>query len=229
MENEYQEIDLVELAGHVLRKWWLIVILFVLSSGTAFYVTYAMITPIYSASTMIFIGKESAKIADISLMDLEVGNQLVSDYEQLLKTNLVVEQVIKELSLTATPGIVRGNLAVQIIKDSRFMRISYQDPDPEMAVQVANKLSDVLKLQAEAIVGVKNVVIVDYAKVPKAPISPNKMKNAAVAGMLGIMVALFVIFVQLMLDNTLKKETDIEKELGLPVLGAIPHFKGEQR
>lgn len=229
MNEEYQEIDLIELAGHVFKKWWLILLLMVISSGTAFYATKLMVTPIYEASTTVFIGKEAAKIADISMMDLEMGNQLVTDYTELLKTNQVLELVISELSLHAVPSDLESNLIVSVIKDSRFMRISYQDPNPEMAVKVVDKISDILKVKAEEIVGVKNVVIVDYAKVPTFPVSPNKSKNTAVAGVLGIMTALFVIFVQVMLDNTLKKESDVEKELGLPVLGAIPKFKGEAR
>jgi len=46
---------------------------------------------------------------------------------------------------------------------------------------------------------------------------------------LGMAVAVCVILLQHMLDNTFKKEQDVEKELGLPVLGLIPVFKGEER
>lgn len=229
MDNEYQEIDLVELAGRIFSKWWLIAIFTVISMGVSIGITRTMITPIYEASTTVFIGKEAAKLADFSIADLEIGNQLVTDYNEMLQTNQVLNLVIKELSLDAEPQQLRANLTVSTIKDSRFMEISYTDPNPDMAMKVVDKISDILKIKAEEIVGVKNVVIVDYAEKPEFPVSPSLMKNAAVAGMLGMMAALFIIFVELMLDNTLKKEDDVEKELGLPVLGAIPKFKGEPR
>ena len=229
MSEEYQEIDLLELGRIVLGKWWLILLLICVSSGTAFFTTKALVTPIYQASTTVFIGKESTKIADISLMDIQVGDQLVTDYNQLVKTNLVMNRVIDELALKATPGELVSHLSVETIKDSRFMRIAYEDPNPDMAVQVVNKVSDLLKIEAENVVGVKNVVIVDYATKPKTPVRPSRSKNMVIAGVLGMAVAVCVILLQHMLDNTFKKEQDVEKELGLPVLGLIPVFKGEER
>lgn len=229
MEKDYQEINLLEVTGHVLKKWWLILLLVLIASGAAFFVTTRVVTPIYEASTTVFIGKESAKIADISLMDIQVGSQLVTDYTELLKTNQVLDRVIWELALKAEPKDVRENLTVSIIKDSRFMRIAYQDSDGELAVKVADKISDILRVKAEEIVGVKNVVIVDYAETPDVPVSPSVLKNTAIAGVLGAMLALCLVFLQMIMDNTLKKETDIEKELGLPVVGVIPRFKGEKR
>lgn len=229
MDYENQEIDFSDLARILASKWWLILVLTLVASITALSVTQTMITPVYQASTTVFIGKESAKITDISLMDIQVGSQLVTDYSELIRTNLVLDQVIAELSLKAKPRDLRSNLSVRTLKDSRFMEISYRDTNPEMAVKAVNMISDILKLKAEEVVGVKNVVIVDYALKPQVPVSPVPSRNILVAGTLGALLAVAIIFIQMMLDNTLKKETDIEKELGLPVLGMIPRFKGEVR
>lgn len=229
MEKEYQEVDILELAGRVMKKWWLILLLVLIAAGASLLMTRTMVTPVYEASTTVFIGKESAKLSDISLMDIQVGSQLVTDYTELLETNQVLESVIWELALKANPEALRENLTVSIIKDSRFMRIAYKDPNPELAVKVADKISDILKVKAEEVVGVKNVVIVDYAKVPSVPDSPSLPKNMGIAGVMGMMLALVVIFMQLVLDNTMKVESDVELELGLPVMGVIPRFKGEKR
>lgn len=229
MQKEYQEMNLLEVAGHVGKRWWLILLLLLIAAGSSFLVTSFMITPVYEASTTVFIGKESAKIADISLMDIQVGSQLVTDYTELLETNQVLEQVIWELALKTDPSTLRDNLTVSSIKNSRFMRIAYRDPNPELAVKVADRISDILKVKAEDIVGVKNVVIVDYGQMPTVPDSPSLPKNTGIAGIMGIMLALIVIFMQMILDNTMKSESDVETELGLPVLGVIPRFKGAER
>ena len=57
---------------------------------------------------------------------------------------------------------------------------------------------------------------------PTAPIKPNKVMNIAIAGVLGVMIGLFVIFLLEYLDNKIKTPQDIEKHLGLPLLGVIP-------
>lgn len=229
MEQEYQEIDLIEVFWVVLRKWWLIILLMVIAGGAAYYVTDTYITPVYKAESTLFIGKESDILSNISLSDVSLDNKLVLDYRELIKTRLVTEEVIEELSLiTTTKGLIE-NLSIDVIADSRFMHISYEDPIPERATQIVNSLSDVLANRAMDIVGVDNVKIVDYAIVPVEPISPSKMKNVAIAAVLGAMVALGIIFLQMLMDNTVKTEEDVEKILGLSVLGVIPEFKGEVR
>ena len=229
MEQEYQEIDLRELIHIVLAKWWLIVIFFVFSIGITAFVTINYITPMYEAKSTLFIGKETNNIAGISLSDLQFDNKLVVDYRELIKTRLVTEEVIERLDLDVTVSGFVSRLSVATITDSRFINISFQDANPETAARVANVLSEVLVDKAVDVVGVKNVRIVDEAIPPMGPISPRLYLNIAIAGVLGIMIAVFCIFVINMLDNTIKKEEDIEKYLQLSVLGVVPKFKGDER
>lgn len=229
MNEEYQEIDLVELFKSVLRRWWLIALFMIMAGGAAYYVTTEYITPIYEAKSTLFIGKENDVLSSVSIGDLQLDNKLVVDYRELIKTRLVTEEVIQDLSLLTDYNGLRDNLGIQIITESRFMHVTFKDPIPERAAQISNRLSEVLAEKAETVVGVKNVQIVDYALVPNTPISPSVKKNVAIAGVLGAMVALGLIFLQMMMDNTIQTEEDLEKLTQLPVLGVIPKFKGETR
>lgn len=229
MGEEYQEIDLLELLGIVIRKWWLILIFVVIAGGTSYYVTTEMITPIYEAKATLFIGKEADLLSEFSLTDLQVDNKLVVDYRELLKTRLVTEEVIEELGLqnVSTNQIV-SMLSVSTISESRFIYIRFKDADPEIAAAIANKLSEVLVKVVAEVIGINNVQIVDAAIVPFGPISPSLRMNVAIAVVLGGMVALFLIFILHLLDNTIKKEEELEKKLGVPVLGVIPkHAEGK--
>ncbi len=67
---------------------------------------------------------------------------------------------------------------------------------------------------------------IDVAKVPESPVAPNKVMNIAIATVLGMMVSVGLVFVLEFLDRTYKTPTDIERHLGLPILGAIPDVKG---
>ena len=46
--------------------------------------------------------------------------------------------------------------------------------------------------------------------------------NIAIAGVLGIMLGIGLVFLVEYLDNTIKTPEDIERYVGLPVLGIIP-------
>ena len=62
-------------------------------------------------------------------------------------------------------------------------------------------------------------------ELPENPVSPNKKMNIAIAFLLGLMVSVGLVFLLEYLDNTYKNKDQLEKELGIPVLGAIPDIE----
>jgi capsular exopolysaccharide synthesis family protein len=71
-------------------------------------------------------------------------------------------------------------------------------------------------------VGVNNITVVDRAEVPTWPYKPSLQRNLAIALAIGLMGGIGLAFFFEHLDDSLKVPQDIEKELGLPVLGVIP-------
>ena len=70
--------------------------------------------------------------------------------------------------------------------------------------------------------GNTSVVVVSEASIPESPIKPNKKLNVAIAFVLGLMLFSLLAFVLEYLDNTIKTPEDINRELGLSVIGVIP-------
>lgn len=77
--------------------------------------------------------------------------------------------------------------------------------------------------------GETNVIVVSPALKPHVPVKPRKTFNMAIAGVLGLMVSVGLAFVLEHLDNTVKTAEDVQRQLGLPVLGSIPKITGEAR
>jgi uncharacterized protein involved in exopolysaccharide biosynthesis len=67
-----------------------------------------------------------------------------------------------------------------------------------------------------------NMRIIDNALAPDEPIKPRKILNLAIGGILGLMMGVMLVFFMEYMDNTIKTTDDIERYLGLPVLGLIP-------
>ena len=68
------------------------------------------------------------------------------------------------------------------------------------------------------------MAVVDYAVVPAAPVKPDKMMNTVIAAVLGEILIVMLIFLREYMDKTVKTERDIEKYVGVPVIGSIPNF-----
>lgn len=68
----------------------------------------------------------------------------------------------------------------------------------------------------------QNATIVDLAVVPLSPFSPRLSLNLVIGLVLFLVLAAAIIYVLELLNNTFSNPEQIEKELGLPILGIIP-------
>lgn len=73
-----------------------------------------------------------------------------------------------------------------------------------------------------------NISIVDLAKPPRKPSKPDLLLNMALAALLGLGLGVLAALVLEALDETVATPDDVEKKLGVPVLGVVPLLdKGE--
>lgn len=69
-----------------------------------------------------------------------------------------------------------------------------------------------------------DIRIVDYALVPKRPVSPNYAKNIIVGILLGVFLGVGVAYVLEFADTSLNTVEEVERRLGRPVVGIIPRI-----
>jgi capsular exopolysaccharide synthesis family protein len=73
------------------------------------------------------------------------------------------------------------------------------------------------------VVGGNNVSVVDQAKVPGAPAYPRPFLNLLIALVVGLGIGIGLALLREQMDETLTDPADLEKQVGLPLLGAIPN------
>ena len=80
-KDDEMEIDLGEIFHLLMNKLWIIVLCFIIGATLAFGGTKLLITPKYSASSMIYILTKTTSVT--SLADIQMGTQLTADFEIL--------------------------------------------------------------------------------------------------------------------------------------------------
>jgi capsular exopolysaccharide synthesis family protein len=80
-----------------------------------------------------------------------------------------------------------------------------------------------LQLGAELINN--NVVVLDPAVQPLFPIKPRKRINLMIGAMFGLFLGVAAVFFLDYLDNTIRTSEDVERWLGLTVLGVVPKMQ----
>lgn len=75
-------------------------------------------------------------------------------------------------------------------------------------------------------VGVNNVSVVDQADVPQKPSSPRLLVNLAIALLAGLGIGAALAFALEQMDEAIVDPTEVERRLGLPLLGSVPKVEG---
>ena len=70
-----------------------------------------------------------------------------------------------------------------------------------------------------------NVRVLEYAKVPRAPVSPDKVKNYLLGLLFGIMGGIGMAFVVEYFDDAPKSASEIEAFINLPIIATLPKLK----
>lgn len=66
------------------------------------------------------------------------------------------------------------------------------------------------------------VDVVRTAEPPSSPSSPKPVRNAILAGLIGLILGVGIAFFRETLDRRLREPADVEEALGLPVVGVVP-------
>jgi succinoglycan biosynthesis transport protein ExoP len=168
--------------------------------------------------------------------DTNTGNTYTTQVANPVYVSLVQELIAKKAALAEKEGeaaglqqmLVQTNLELDALQ-AELAEKSMEQEKLQREVDRLKKTSETLAMKktetqiAKSIdLGNTSVVVVSEASIPESPIKPNKKLNVAIAFVLGLMLFSLLAFVLEYLDNTIKTPEDINRELGLSVIGVIP-------
>ncbi|WP_313238088.1 YveK family protein [Sporosarcina ureae] len=218
-----ETISLQELFSTLKKRLGLIIGITIAAAVIAAIVSYFFLTPIHQASTQILVNQQKTEQQAFDSQDIQTNLQLINTYNVIIKSPVILSQVIEQLDLDITPVALNAQLTVNSEQNSQVVNVTVQDPEAHKAVDIANTTAEVFQKEIVNLMKVDNVNILSpavYAENPK-PVKPNKELNVAIAAVIGLMIGVGIAFLLEYLDTTVKTEQDIEELLGLPVLGLV--------
>ncbi|WP_342043009.1 YveK family protein [Bacillus sp. OTU2372] len=186
-------------------------------------ISYFFLTPIYQTSTQLLVNQAKSDKTTYQYNEVQTNLQLINTYNVIIKSPAVLEKVIKDLNLNMTVAELNEKITVQNEKESQVVNLAVADENAATSAKIANKTAEVFKREIVKIMNVDNVSILAKATVTKelSPIKPKPLINIAMALVVGLMVGVGLALLLEYFDNTVKEEQEIERLLGLPVLGVI--------
>lgn len=225
--DEELVIDLGELFS-IIWHHMLLIIESGLCLGLVFFLVCSLLIPKkYESTTKVYILNKQSDSVTVTYSDLQSGAALTKDYKELIKSLPVLEQVVAQLQLPISTDELAKHISVSSTTDTRIISISVEDEDPYLANAIANAVRIAASKQIAQVMDIEAVNIVQKASYPNGPSKPATMKLTLVGGILGAFLAMGILCILYILDDTIKNPEDVEKTLGVSVLGSIPVLKSE--
>ena len=230
IDNEI-EIDLRELLLELLAYWKLILLSIILVGSIAFGVSKFMMVPKYESTAELYVLTKSTSIT--SLADIQTGTSLTNDYIVVVKGRPVLEQVIENLGLRETYKSLSDKVTLNNPSNSRILEITVTDENPMMAKNIADEIANISSAFIAQKMDQEPPTIIQTGYADGSPVSPNILKNTVLGGMLGAMLSMALVVITYLFNDTITGPEDIEKKLGMTMLGKLPleeaEYDGEHR
>lgn len=183
--------------------------------------------PLYTTYTTIILTKsnEAQTGTTITQNDILLNQKLVETYSKIIKSKLVLEQVISETGVTYTTEELSENVSVEAYENTEMLKISVTDQDPELAANIANSIAQVFSGEIAKIYQINNISVVDVAVTPEEVSNNTLKRDLLIALFISIFGTIGVVFVVYYFDDTVKLTDNLEEEIGMPVVAKV--FKSD--
>ncbi len=221
--NEMEEIDLLELFRAVLKYIKLIIVLCIVFGLGGFLGTKFLITPTYTASTSIYLTPQVSESGSLDYNSQMANSKLVTNVVNLMTQNNVMSEVAKDVGMENAAS-VKKCITVTNESNTEIITITATTTDPKLSKDIANDTVSTFTKTMQKNLNVRNIEVVDRAKLSYVPSGPNIKKNTMLATMVGFVLGVGYAVLRFLFDNRLRTKEEAEKYLGIPVFCEIPEL-----
>ena len=216
-----EEINLRDFFEYLKKYVLIFVAATLVAVGTAFVYNKEFKTPLYTASSSIVLYQSDNQSTSATLNEINVGQKLVSTYSELIKSELIMQQVIDNLNLDTTAAKLAKQVTVTTEDNTMLLTIKVKDKDPDQAAKIANEIAKVFTATTISKFNINNISVWGEAKVPVGPSNMTMARDMLLAGLIAVFGVLAVAFLIFYFDDTVKYTEDISDRVGLPVAGKV--------
>lgn len=231
MNNKEMSISIGEIFGVFLKRWWIIVLVTAIAFASAFVYANATYEERYtSKSTIMVRNPEENLSASSSAYYYDLTKTAVNDCQILMTSRTALYYVMDELELDGM-GITYSKLLSMITitgyPDSHVLEVSVTSDNPDLSKAIVDTLCAVGAKQIQAHIDFATARVIDEGTLNRHPSNSVNVQLAIILALLAAIVTLGAFVLISVIDDRIRTPEDIEKRLGLSVLGVIPYMEND--
>lgn len=222
-ETMKEKFDLVKLLNILKKNIKLLLILPAICLVVSAALTFFVRPDKYTASTQILVNMKKSS-SDLAFQNVQSSLQSVNTYTEIIKSPRILDKVSREFDGQYSTAELNSFLKVTNQTNSQIITVSVTTGNKSESDKIVNRISKVFAHDMPKIMSVDNVTILSSAHDNAVKVSPIVSVNLVISIIVGIVLAILIIFLKELLDKRIKTEEDVESQLGLPILGSIQKF-----
>lgn len=223
-----EEINLKEFFNYYKKYLLLIIVISIVSVVGITIFNLKIKTPLYTTKTSVVLVKNESEASKtitenntIDVNSINLNQKLVATYRKIIKSRLVLEQVVNKLNLDYSFKEIDKEVSVNAVDETEILEISVTDEDPKRAAVIANAIVDVFTSEVTKMYNINNVSVLDKAQVPINPSNNTTVRDVVLALFVAVAGCSAIVFVIYYFDDTLRDTENMENEVELPVIGKV--------
>ena len=205
------------------RLPWLILIP-LLCTGILYGYAQLWLSPQYTSTVTMYILRQSGDELTITeaVNDYNLALKLVNDCTYLLKSHTVIDAVREELDLPYSYKDLCERITTNNPVDTRILEVTVRADTPELARDIINRIGAIGADSINSALGFQQVTVFEDGILSKVPSNSIGLLDYAMTAFISAMLVFFFFIIWYLADDTIHSPDDIERYLGLSILGEIP-------
>ena len=152
------------------------------------------------------------------------NEKLVNNVMALLVQDNILSEVAKQTGMESVEDL-RDQIKVSNDTNTTLVKVEATTLDPELSKNIVNSTVNVFIDTMQENLNLKNIEIVDKAKLSYEPSGPNVQKNTLIGAAAGFVIDALIVVLKVLTNTRLKSKEEAEKYLNLPVFCELPVIK----
>lgn len=222
-------IDFKKIGRVIKKSLWLIIVVTVMCTTIGYCLASFVIPKEYTSSVMFIVNMNNSGFEQsnqrINNSELTASQNLVDTYVVILKTQDVLQEIIKTSSLkNYTTGKLAKAISAGAVNDTQIFNISVQTQSVDDSVKLAEAISVVLPEYANNLVSNSSITNIEKPSVPKNKSYPGEFRFAFYGFLIGIFISLCIIVIGCVKDKYVRSVEYVIDKYGYTKLGEVPSF-----
>lgn len=228
-KNNVIVVRVAEIIRLLIKRVWIMVLVGALFAAAGYgYAVVTTPTPMYSATTKMYV--TGVETAVPSSAGINLGQQVINNYIEILESKPVLEQVIENLNLNMSYMELENCISETVPMETCMLEINVAFPDPEWAKKVSDELVTVSAARALEIMGCTAPVVYEEADISTEPYNvggSSSLKFALLGGFAGVALVGFAVLVSYFANTKFNNPNKVTDKLCLKNLGVLPDSKAK--